>query len=120
MLYNKLHAQLPLPAGPAPAADSAAAARSGGCQFAGIGLLHLELHLLFCVTRQPYSLLHALGGPRRAAGSAEWSIARLPPARSSGGRAACMIADSHSHPRLRCLVGSRGRGGAAQTAIGGQ
>ena len=34
MLYNSPHAQLLLPAWPAPAADSAAAARRGGCQFA--------------------------------------------------------------------------------------
>ena len=71
MLYNNPHAQLLLPAGPAPAADSAVAARSGRCQIAGIRLLHLQMHLLFCATRQPFSLLHALGGPRRAAGSAE-------------------------------------------------
>ena len=38
----------------------------------------LQMHLLFCATRQPFSLFHALGNPRRAAGSEEWPIARLP------------------------------------------
>ena len=80
MLYKNPHAQLLLPAGPAPAKGSTVAARSGGCQFAGIRFLHLQLHLLVCSTRQPWRVLHALGGPRRAAGSAEWPIARLPPA----------------------------------------
>ena len=47
MLYNNHHVQLlePAPTSRASAgcraAESAAAARSGGCQFAGIGLLHL-------------------------------------------------------------------------------
>ena len=100
--YNNPHAQLLLPAEPVPAADGAA--RSGGCQFAEIRLLHLQLHLLLCATHQPFSLLHALGGPRRAAGSAEWPIARLPPACRAGGTAAGTTADSHLHPRLRCLV----------------
>ena len=80
MLYNNPRVQLLLPAGPAQAKEGAVAARSGGCQFAGIRLLHLQLHLLLCATRQPWRALHALGGPRRAAGSAEWPIARLPPA----------------------------------------
>ena len=102
--YNNPHAQLLLPAEPVPAADGAA--RSGGCQFAEIRLLHLQLHLLLCATHQLFSLLHALGGPRRAAGSAEWPIARLPPAPAcrAGGTAAGTTADSHLHPRLRCLV----------------
>ena len=104
MLYKKPHAQLLLPAGPAPATGRAVAARSWGCQFAGIRLLHPQLHLLLCATRQSWRVLHALGGPRRAAGSAEWPIARLPPAYSAGGRAAGTTGDSHSHPRLLCLV----------------
>ena len=104
MLYNIPRAQLLLPAGPALANDGAVAARPGGCQFAGIRLLHLQLHLLLCATRQPWRVLHALGGPRRAAGSAEWPIARLPPACSAGEGAAGTTADLHSHPRLHCLV----------------
>ena len=86
MLYsNNPRAQLLLPAGPAQANEGAVAARPGGCQFAGISLLHLQLHLLLCSTRQPWRVLHALGGPSGAAGSAVWPIARLPPACSAGG-----------------------------------
>ena len=111
MLCNNPHAQVLLPAGPAPAADSTAAAHRGGCQFAGIRLLHL-LHLLLCATYQPCSLLHAPGGPRRSAASAEWPIAWLPPACSGGERAAGITTDSHSHPRLQlqrrcCTDGAR-------------
>ena len=61
MLYNAL---LLLPA--RLAGNCAAVARRGGCQFAGIRLLHPPLHLLLCSTRQPFSLLHALGGPKQA------------------------------------------------------
>ena len=52
---------------PTLAADSTVAARSVGCQIAGIGLLHLLLHLprLFCATRQPFSLLPALAKKMR-------------------------------------------------------
>ena len=107
MLYNIPRAQLLLPAGPALANDGAVAARPGGCQFAGIRLLHLQLHLLLCATRQPWlvPVLHA-GGPRHAASSAESPIARLLPACSAGlgGRAAGTTADLHSHPSLHCLV----------------
>ena len=93
-----------LPSWQALAVDSSAAACRGGCQFARIRLSHLLLHLLLCTMRQPFSLLHALGCPRRTAGSAEWLIALLPPACSGGRRYADMTADSHSHPRLCCLV----------------
>ena len=115
MLYNNPQAQLLLPAWPAPASNSAAAARRGGCQCAG-RLLHMLLHLLFCSTRQPFSLLRKLGSLRRTAGSAEWPIIRLPPACSGGGRAACMTADSI------CIRGCpvSGSDGAAQTALGRQ
>ena len=106
MLYNNPHAQLLLPSWPAQAADSdsAVAARRGEYQFAGVWFLHLLLHLLLCSTRQPFSLLHAPGCPRRVAGSAEWPISQLQPACSGGGRAAGTTADSHLHPRLHCLV----------------
>ena len=73
---------------------------------ARIWLLHLLLYLLLCATRRYApkghtrqsiskisSLLRTLGGPRRAAGSAECPIARLLPACSGGGRAAGMTAD---------------------------
>ena len=123
MLYNNPYAQQLQPAGQASAADSAAAARRGGCQFLGIRLLHdlhLPLHLLLCswhcATRQPFGLLHALSCPRRAAGSAEWPIARQPPACSGGGRAAGMTADRHS---IRGCTVSWPRG-AAQMALGWQ
>ena len=85
-------------------ADSAVASRYQGCQFAGIWLLCLQLHLLLCSTRKPWRVLHAMGSPRRAAGSAEWPIAQLTPACSGGGRAAGTKADSYSHPTLRCLM----------------
>ena len=39
------------------------------------------------------ALLRAMGGPRRAAGSAEWPIALLMPACSGGGKAAWMTTD---------------------------
>ena len=93
MLYNNSNTQLLLPAGPVQAADSTATVRHRGCQFAGIRLLHLQLHLLLCSTRQQFNLLHALGGPRHAVGSAEEPIALLPPACSGGGSVAGMKAD---------------------------
>ena len=96
MLYNNPYAQQLQPAGQASAADSAAAARRGGCQFLGIRLLHdlhLPLHLLLCswhcATRQPFGLLHALSCPRRAAGS----------------------------PRLYCLVAARCCADGARLAV---
>ena len=56
--------------------DSAVASR---CQFAGIRLIHLQMHLLLFATCQLWCMLHVLGCPRRAAGSAEWPIAQLQP-----------------------------------------
>ena len=53
-----------------------------------IRVLHLRLKSVWCATRKPFSLLHALSGPRHAAGSAEWPIALLLPA-CSGGRMGC-------------------------------
>ena len=55
--------------------------------------------MLSCIMRQPFELLHALGGPKLAG-----QIARLLPA-CCGRGAAGMTADSHSHPRPRYLVG---------------
>ena len=106
MQYSNPHAQLPLPSWPAPttvSGRSATAAHHGGCQFAGIGLLHQQLHLLLCATRQPFSLLHALGCPKRC--GANRPVAAVLPACCCGGRAAFITADSRSHPRLCCLAG---------------
>ena len=114
MLYNNHHAQLLLPSGPVPATDSAVTARSEGSQFVGIRLLHLQLHLLLCATRQLFSLLPALGGPRRAEGSAEWPIARL----QQWWRKGCRDDSRFAFASQAAL--SRGSGGAAKTALGGQ
>ena len=63
---------------------------------------------------QSLSLLHVLGGLRRAAGSAEWPIAWLQPACSSGGRAAgiqqifiCIWGCAVCWQQLRCADGAR-------------
>ena len=118
MLYsNNPRAQLLLPAGPAQANEGAVAASPEGCQFAGISLLHLQLPLLLCSTRQPWRVLHALGGPSGAAGSAVWPIARLPPACSAGGRAEGTTADLHSHARLHCLVAAAALPRQARQAV---
>ena len=116
ILYNYPHAQLLLPSGPAKAADSAVAARRGGCQFAGIGFLHLPLHLPLCATRQQFSLLHILGGHRRAAGSAEWPIAQLLPgsARVQLWRKGCKHDSRFTFASEAAL--SCGSGGTAQNA----
>ena len=84
MLYNNPHANLLLPDWPALAASSAAAARSGGCQFAGITLLHPPLHLLLCATRQSFSQLHALGGPKRGGANRPFAASVLQPAAAEG------------------------------------
>ena len=107
MLHNNPHAQLLLSAGcRQPAADSTATARHGGCQFAGIRLLHLPLDLLLCATRQPFSLLHALGGAtqRQARGGLSRVANHPAVARVQRWRKGCMAADSHSHPKLSFLV----------------
>ena len=104
MLYNNPHAQVLKPAWPAPAADSAMARRGA------VSLQGSRYYICSCIcccvpraSRGARSMCWAQWA-RGAAGSAEWPIARLPPACSARERAAGTSSDSHSHPRLRCLV----------------
>ena len=111
MLYNAL---LLLPA--RLAGNCAAVARRGGCQFAGIRLLHPPLHLLLCSTRQPFGLLQALGARgARLAQSAEWPIARRNAARVQRWRKACRHDSIFAFASKAEL--SRGLCCAAQTAL---
>ena len=112
MLYNNRDPQrqllLPRAAGPAPdrlPLTAAAAARPrgrGGCY----GQFQPECRDQIITSAAAFAVPLCAGAPhrdarweapgaRRAAGPAEWSIARLPPACSSGGRATGITADSH-------------------------
>ena len=117
IIYNNPDAQLLLPSWPAAAAGSAAAARRGGCQFAGIGLLHPPLHfkLLWqcCATRQPFSLLHAVD--MRVGANRPAAIRVIRQWRGCRRDSRFAFASEAAWSR-----GSRGSGGAAQPALGGQ
>ena len=105
LLYNNPHAQLPLPSGPAPAVGSACRDRIITSAAAVAVVRHAK----------PFSLLHALGGPKRGG-------AYRPPAtrvlrRQRGCKHDGTFAFSSEAARF---CGGRGRGPRRLYAAGGR